>query len=120
MAEKRKYNSNSLLDIKFKPNCKGYDCDQVDLVLDDIITDYKNFEKAYSEAKEYISELETQLHKLKEEIKQKDIELVKCRGRLDRIGNETRVTSENINLITRMRKLEEALYARGVDPSKIK
>ena len=120
MAEKRNYNSNTLLEIKFKPNCKGYDCDQVDSVLDQIIIDYKNFEKAYFEAKEYISKLELAIHNYQQSEQEKDIKIARLTNRVEQIGENTKVTSENIDLITRIRKLEEALYAKGVNPSSIK
>ena len=120
MATKRNYNSNSLLEIKFKPNCKGYDCDQVDSVLDQIIIDYKNFEKSYAEAKEYISKLEKLVHDYQESSQTKDIEIARLTNRVNQIGENTNVTSENIDLLNRIRKLEQALYSKGVDPSKIK
>ena len=62
------YNSKSLLDVKFKKNVKGYDAYQVDSTLDQVIDDYKFYEKTLEENRQTISSLESQNKTLKEKL----------------------------------------------------
>ena len=47
MATKTNYTPYTLLHKKFPANVKGYDPEKVDETLDEIILDYKAFEKYY-------------------------------------------------------------------------
>lgn len=120
MPTKIHFNSESLLDVKFDKNVKGYDPYQVDVTLDKIIIDYRFYESFYHEAKEYIAKLEKEVKKLNDDNRKKDVELAKYKNRFDGIKDDSNVSKENFNLLRRIDKLERELYARGVDPNKIK
>ena len=117
---KRNFNSNSLLDVQFKPNVKGYDPDQVDSTLDEVIEDYKEFESEIEEFKEYVKKLETLTGQQKKQISELQVELTKLQNRLDKIGNIEGVTQDNLQLIMRIRALEKFLWEKGHNPEKIK
>ncbi len=120
MASKINFNSNTLLNLKFTKNVKGYDAYQVDVTLDQILDDYRFYESFYAEAKQYIASLENTVKKQKDELRKKDIEIAKISKRIEGIKDSTNVSSENIELLQRISALEKALYLRGVDPSRIK
>lgn len=120
MANKAKYTPKTILDIKFEKNVKGYNANEVDETLDQIIEDYEYFEKELADAKEYITRLETEDRKLKQELESLKIEYTKIKAKLDRIGDTNGVTKENLDYIVRIRQLERYIYSLGHDPKKIK
>ncbi len=120
MAGKLNFDSNSLLNLKFEKNVKGYDAYQVDVTLDQILADYRFYESFYTEAKQYIAELENRVKKQNDELRKKDVEIAKISNRLGGINNRANVSQENMNLLKRIDLLERALYKKGVDPTKIK
>ena len=67
MATKTNYTPYTLLHKKFPANVKGYDPEKVDETLDEIILDYKAFEKYYTESRSYIAKLEEDVIKLRED-----------------------------------------------------
>ena len=113
------YNSKSLLDVKFKKNVKGYDAYQVDSTLDQVIDDYKFYEKTLEENRQTISSLESQNKALKEKLRQSEILAKKLQKAVDAIPDSPDVTKSNIVYLQRIADLEKALYKRGVDPKKI-
>ncbi len=120
MPTKIQYTSETLLNLKFEKNVKGYDAYQVDVTLDRVLADYRFYENFYSEAKEYIRKLEKMVRKLEEEGREKDVELAKLKNRFDGIKDNTKAGSDNLALLKRIDRLERELYARGVDPEKLK
>ena len=120
MPTKIHFTSETLLNLKFDKNVKGYDAYQVDVTLDRVLADYRFYESFYNEAKEYIARLEKDVKKLKDEGRNKDIELAKLKNRFTGISEDTKAGKDNLALLRRIDKLERELYARGVDPEKIK
>ena len=120
MAHKMNYTSYTLLHKKFTSNVKGYDPLEVDKVLDDIINDLEFYENYVLEAKDYISRLETEIKKNRDEINNLTTEKATLESRLGGIDNDNNVSRENIHLLQRIRLLENKLYEKGVDPNKIK
>lgn len=122
MALKLNYSAKSLLDVKFTKNVKGYDPYQVDKALDKAIEDYDSYEKYHKESAEYIRKLETDVQKLKDTVRNQEVEIARLNNRsrdLNADGNAN-VNSNNIDLLRRISQLEKALYQKGVDPTKIK
>ena len=119
MASKLNFTSISLLELEFTPNVRGYDATQVDMTLDQIIEDLKYYEDFKLKASEYIKDLETEVGKLRTKVRDNEVELARLKGRLGSIQDSPQVSLENVNLLKRISKLEEALYKKGVDPSKI-
>ncbi|MCR5491129.1 MAG: DivIVA domain-containing protein [Bacilli bacterium] len=111
--------ADKILHKSFTPNVKGYDPDEVDDYLDRILRDYVAFDKWANESNKYIAELETQLRKARERAQELEVENAKMKSRLSGIKSTDRVTPENIDYVTRISRLETALYKLGVDPKKI-
>ena len=119
MAHTLNYSSKSLLDVKFEPGHKGYDALEVDTVLDQIIEDFKFYEKYYNDSKSYIRKLESEIQNLKDKIREQEMEVATVKNKYSGIKPGQNVSENNINLLKRISKLEEALYKRGVDPESI-
>lgn len=119
MAHTLNYSSKSLLDVKFDPNHKGYDALEVDKVLDQIIDDYHFYEKFYHDSKGYIQKLESDIKTLNEKIHTQEMEVASVKNKYSGLKPGQNVDDSNINYLKRISKLEEALYRKGVDPSKI-
>ncbi len=105
--------SNQILEKKFSKSSNGYDSLEVDEFLDAVIDDYKKIEednKSSSETEEA----------LKNEIQSLQIELEKYKSRLKGIEETDTVSLDNMDLIKRIRVLEDYLFDLGYDPSSIK
>ena len=113
-------NAKAILEKTFVPHGNGYDPDEVDAFLDQIIRDYRAFEAYYKEAKEYTVSLETSLRNAKEKINKVEVENASYSSRLAGVKDTDEVNSTNIELINRIRRLETELFKRGADPNLIK
>jgi len=111
--------ANKILKEVFTPDVKGYDADQVDDFLDRVAKDYLAFEAYYDDSRKYIVDLETQLRKSREAVSALEVENAKLSKRLDGIKDSDSVTSDNIDLLQRISRLEKELFRLGVDPRKI-
>lgn len=112
-------NSTKIYEKVFTPNVKGYDPEEVDTFLDEIIADYVAFEKYYRESRDYIRELEDSLRKERENVRTLTVNNAKLNSRVEGIKEGESINQSNIELIQRIRKLENALYRLGEDPSKM-
>ena len=113
------YNSKTLLDVKFSKNVKGYDALEVDQTLDMVIEDYDDYEKQLSLDKSSIEKLNQEISDLKATIRKLEVDNKKLKKAVDSIPEGPEVNKSNINLLSRISKLEAALYKKGVDPKKI-
>ena len=113
------YNSKTLLDVKFSKNVKGYDALEVDQTLDMVIEDYDDYEKQLSLDKASIEKLNQEISDLKAAIRKLEVDNKKLKKTVDSIPEGPEVNKSNINLLSRISKLEAALYKKGVDPKKI-
>ena len=113
------YNSKTLLDVKFSKNVKGYDALEVDQTLDMVIEDYDDYEKQLSLDKTSIKKLNQEIADLKATIRKLEVDNKKLKKTVDSIPEGPEVNKSNINLLSRISKLEAALYKKGVDPKKI-
>ena len=112
-------NAEKILSEVFTPDVKGYDADQVDSFLDRVAQDYLAFEAYYKDSRKYIVDLETQLRKSRENASSLEVENARLSKRFDGIKDSDNVTSDNIDLLQRINRLEKELFRLGVDPRKI-
>ena len=119
MAHTLNYSSKSLLDVKFEPDHKGYDALEVDKVLDQIIEDLKFYEKYDIDSRTDIRKLESEIQNLKDKIREREMEVASVKNKYSGIKPGQNVNENNIALLKRISKLEEALYKKGVDPETI-
>ncbi len=114
------HSSKSILDKVFPSSEKGYDPYEVDSFLDEIILDYQLLEQnGYITQARYASLVED-IARLREENKNLKIELESYKKRFDGISSTKNVSKENIDYLTRISKLEKALFDLGIDPASIK
>ena len=112
-------NSKAILEKVFIPHGNGYDPEEVDAFLDLIIHDYLAFEQYYRESKEYTVTLENSLREAREKISSLEVTNASLSAKIGGVKDSDRVSSENIALLNRLRKLETELWKRGVDPNSI-
>lgn len=112
-------NSKMILEKVFVPHGNGYDPDEVDAFLDMIIHDYMAFEQYYRESKEYTVSLENSLRDAREKISQLEVSNASLSAKIGGVKDSDKVSTENIAMLNRMRKLETELWKRGVDPNSI-
>ena len=118
MAKKFNYDPKSLLNIKFSPSNAGYDDDEVDLVFDKMIEDYKTFIEERNElvkAKEAEAE---KYEKLKVEHDRTEFELASVKKQYDALKKTSGVTDDNYHLVNKVTAYERVLHRKGIDLKK--
>lgn len=119
---------------KFTKNVKGYDPDEVDAFLDEIIKDYMSFDAILSSFKGKMDALKGDLESLKEwsekataqhksdvqKIKDLEVENASYKNRLGSIKEGDAPSAENLDYINRINALEEFIYSLGYDPKTLK
>ncbi len=120
MESKLVLSQKKILEKVFTRNVKGYDPEEVDDFLDQVIADYGRFARFQEESRTYINSLEVQNAKIKQEKKNLEIENSNLHRKFDGIKEGDKVNAENLAYIQRIRVLENFLYAEGYDPRKIK
>lgn len=119
MRKEVKFNSKSLLDIKFEKDVKGYNPLQVDQTLDEIISDYNVFASESEAMEKEIAELKKEIDSLKATIRENEISIAKSNAKLKTMPSNGEYSQDNVQLLKRIDLLERALYKKGVDPKKI-
>ena len=133
MEKKVVFTPQSILKKKFTRDVKGYDAYEVDAFLDQVILDYQSYEEALAEAEDEVAkakreagefllqkeELTAALSKVREERHGLEVKNASLENRLDGIKPGDSVNSENLQLLKRLRTLEEFLYRHGYSPSEI-
>jgi len=119
---KLELNGNDILNKKFEKDVKGYNADEVDEFLDEIIKDYKNIDSTIRTYKTEIVNLKRENDSLQAAIREKDSELSREKNKY--IVTRT-VTTDNslldpIELLQKCSRYEKKLFDLGIDPSKIK
>ena len=117
---KLKITSKELLDKQFRGVRNGYDPLEVDIFLDQILSDYRMLESLKLLTTSEHNELINRLSELEEKNKQLEIENASMRSKFSNIKKTDFVTKDNIDLIKRINSLEKFLFENGYDPSKIK
>ena len=103
MNKELNFSSNSLYKKKFKSAGNGYDPDEVDEVLDQIIEDYRKIESSSSiDVKALINENE-ELKKVNASLLQ---ELTKLKERIKYLPKDKPIHIDNYELLQRIGKLE--------------
>ncbi len=113
-------NVDQILKKTFTPNVKGYDPDEVDSFLDQIIRDYRAFEAYYVESKGYIISLESQIREAKENVSSLTVEKARLESRLAGVKDPSSVSTDNLMYVNRIASLEKVCYDHGIDPTMIK
>ncbi len=97
------FTSNTLLNRKFKSSERGYNPDEVDEVLDQIIDDYRKIESTSSiDVKALLNEL----NELKKENAKLSEELEKQKNKIKYLPKDKTIHIDNYELLHRIGKLE--------------
>ena len=88
-----KLTSKDILEKEFKKSVKGYNIDQVDQFLDQIMEDYDNFEQV-------INELRAENERLKDELS----------GSVKKPSPQPNTSNMNYDILKRLANLEKAVF----------
>ena len=119
MDKKLNFSSDELLAHQFKSDVKGYDADEVDAFLDQIIDDYQVMESSLSQD---TSKSNDEVKRLKDEIESLKDELEKEKARWKYISKDPRdLHIDNYELLKRIGKLEMYIKDKlNINPDDIK
>lgn len=120
MDLKLKHNVDSILDHEFGPNKVGYDALEVDMFLDEIVSDYIAMQQYLPKVKKTIEELEKENALYKSRVEKLEIENAIFNEKFKSISENQEVSLSNLDLLKRISALENALYKLGKDPNEIK
>lgn len=123
MGLKLKLSADEIFNREFAGNKAGYDCLQVDTLLDSVISDYETFTDYYDKTQIQIDEL-THLNKiLNERINRLETDNSVLKKKLQDMEKPIvsgEADTDNLDLLKRISKLEELVYSLGGDPSQVK
>lgn len=119
MKEKKITSPEDILKVHFSATLKGYAPLEVDTYLD-AIYDYvfalnRELKKAHHESEKIEKLLETNFQR----IKGLELEVISLKTKLAKVEEGVGDASGNLELLQRIRKLEEALFKAGIDPKKV-
>lgn len=120
MSARKILTANEIIDKKFSGNSSGYDALEVDQFFDEIIYSLTFLENEIIKSTKNVETLKTEIAVLKGKILDLDLERIKLTNRIAEFDGKKEATMDNINLLNRIKALESALYALGVNPTKIK
>lgn len=110
MNNKVQLSPNKILNKQFKVDFKGYNADEVDHFLDQVVSDYEAFARLLNSAYEKVDQLEKQLAKQKEA----NIKLEKERAlQEDNIHSLEENVSSNVDILKRLSLLEKVVFAQN-------
>ncbi len=119
MPIKLMLDSNKIYHKIFEGTKPGYDALQVDSFLDIVIKDYESMEQ-------YIADNDAEMEELKNKVKMVNAQLSKAEAEnatlKERLGDITEnedASLNNLELLKRISKLEEALSKAGINPNTI-
>ncbi|MBO7698150.1 MAG: DivIVA domain-containing protein [Erysipelotrichaceae bacterium] len=101
--EKLNLTPETILNKEFETDFKGYNAEQVDAFLDDILEDYQKMEDNVQELLNIVSSLQDQV----KELKAKNLELEGRKMVFD-LSNTTSYSS--VDVLKRISRLEEYIY----------
>ncbi len=119
MPIKLMLDSNKIYHKIFEGTKPGYDALQVDSFLDIVIKDYESMEQ-------YIADNDAEMEELKNKVKMVNTQLAKVEAenatlkeKLGDISENDDASLNNLELLKRISKLEEALSKAGINPNTI-
>ena len=93
----------TILNKEFETDFKGYNAEQVDAFLDEVLEDYQKMEDNVQELLDAVSSLQDQV----KDLKAKNLELEGCKMVFD-LSNTTSYSS--VDVLKRISRLEEYIY----------
>ena len=134
MEKNVKLTINDIYNRRFEKDVKGYNPDEVDSFLDQIIQDYDAYEKAIASLEEEIANLNKDLSSktndvsslakraMDAEAKAKELEIANAslNNKVAGIKPGETITAENLEYIQKIHDYETFIYQLGYDVTKIR
>lgn len=111
--------SKKIVDKAFSVSVKGYRALEVDEFLDLVANDYEKFEdelEKLAKCNEALTKKNEEYFKTISDLETKNAMLS---NKVSAIKDDTAVSLSNLDLLNRIKRLEDALYKAGIDPTKI-
>jgi len=90
----------------FKMDARGYRPQEVDKVLDMVMSDYQTFQRKISEKNEQIENLTKEIFDLKQKLRN-------AKANMDIVKNSSREVT-NVDLLRRISQLEKIIYGKDI------
>lgn len=107
MSKEILLNPDMLYNWDFKVDARGYRPQEVDKVLDMVISDYNAYNKMIREKDRQIDALNNQILELKQKLRN-------AKANMDIVKNSERQVT-NVDLLRRISELEKIIYGRNSD-----
>ncbi|MBO4737160.1 MAG: DivIVA domain-containing protein [Bacilli bacterium] len=134
MEKNVKLTINDIYNRRFEKDVKGYNPDEVDAFLDEIIKDYDAYEKALASLEDEVDKLNKELSSktndvstlakraMDAESKAKELEIqnASLNNKFAGIKPGETITAENLEYIQKIHDYETFLYQQGYDVTKIR
>lgn len=120
MDLKPKLTSHQILAKKFTPDVKGYQPEEVDRFLDEIIDDYHMLETFIKTEYQTLEAYQEQYIATKQKLQEMEVMIALLQDKVRAYETRQGLPSENLEVLRRVNALEKALWQKGVDPTKIK
>lgn len=112
--------SRDILEKKFTANVKGYDPDEVDHFLDQVLADYHAMEKIIKDQMPLLFKEIESLRELKRAHEELMLRYQNLEKKVLVLDKSQYTAMAKLDLLIRIDRLEKELYKAGRDPSKIK
>ena len=134
MEKNVKLTINDIYNRRFEKDVKGYNPDEVDAFLDEIIKDYDAYEKALASLEDEVDKLNKELSSktndvstlakraMDAEAKAKELEIANAslNNKVAGIKPGETITAENLEYIQKIHDYETFIYQLGYDVTKIR
>ena len=119
MPIKLMLDSNKIYHKIFEGTKPGYDALQVDSFLDIVIKDYESMEEYITTTDEKMEELNNKAKMVNVQLAKAEAENATLNTKLGDISENQDASLNNLELLKRISKLEEALAKAGINPNTI-
>lgn len=106
MAEKINLDPQTIVDMEFDIDFKGYNPEQVDKMLDQIIQDYQTYQKMTANLRQKITDLE----RTNASLRAKLIE-VEGKAKAAESDDPIQAAAANVDILKRLSRLEKQVFA---------
>ncbi len=112
--------SKKVIDKVFSPAANGYKALEVDHFLDIVANDYDELALVISKLEKELENTKKSNEELSKQNYDLEAKLALYENKVSLIGDNLEVSRSNLDLLNRIKNLENALYKAGIDPTKIK
>ncbi|MCH5179649.1 MAG: DivIVA domain-containing protein [Erysipelotrichales bacterium] len=111
--------SKKIIDKTFSASVKGYRALEVDEFLDLVANDYDEFANELEKLNKELDSIKTQNKEYFKQISELEAKNAMLSNKISSIKDDTAVSLSNLDLLNRIKKLEDALFKAGIDPTKL-